>query len=461
MRVRTMAVALGMLLAGVTRAQEMTGVGLAYVPDPSAGDVTEVALPRLLAPGDRLEGRYVRVHSDRLQPDGQATPAAGEPGDFRYHPLTGYLPECLYDLAGCDIFDTVNVYYHVDHVAQTFWRDYLGVDIDFRADVFVHISGDGAFADPDRWLIKLGVGKLFMKNAALEDEIIYHEYAHLVHAALGFRIDTDSPMEARALDEGYADYFATSFTDDPRYGEWVITCPPRLHCTGPPDDREVRTLATDPAVWNWNHGAPSTSLKYGVCTRFFELDTKCKTSYLNFSPPHTWGIIWGSALWDLRERLGAEVTDRLAVESLRRLDGRTATMSRAAGALAEADVALFGGRHVEVIQEVMAARGIPPESAVSRTPTGAPSQDDLEIVSVYPNPAQGAVVVQVHLGTPARVRGGLYDMLGRVVARLPAATLPAGRHDLRLTPPEPAAGVYVFWIEAGGQMRTARLVWRP
>ena len=384
---------------------------LVFETDPSGGDAVEVLLERLHGDGTTLDGQYVRVASDRIDPPGAAAPGKDGQPDFRFAPNDPETEDCFGAIEDCSPFDAVNVYYHIDRMATVFWRDRMGIDPDFQADVVTHISGDGAFADPARDLIKLGVGWTFMRNAAKEDEIIYHEYTHLVSARLGFILDIHSPVQAQALSEGYADYFAATFTEDPRIGEWIVTCPDRQHCEGPPNDTEIRTLDTDPTVWNWVGGNPATNLKYGVCTRFHEGDRKCKTSWNNFVPRYTWAIIWGSLLWDLREELGPDVVDFIALEAMRRSDGSAETLERAAGRLVEADELLFAGAHGEQIGRAATARGITVSTAVEDLPEAPVG------LSAYPLPASGGLTVDGAPTSPVRI----FDASGRLVAVLPPA----------------------------------------
>lgn len=379
---------------------------LVYLSDPFGGDAVEVTLERLHGDGTSLDGQYVRVASDKVDAPGTATPGIGGAADFRYQPNDYVTESCFDRVEDCALFDPVNVYYHVDRMASEFWRDRMGVDPDFQADVRTHIAGDGGFADPPRSLIMLSVGWIFMHNAAKEDEIIYHEYTHLIAARLGFELDINSPVEAQAISEGYADYFAASFTDDPRIGEFVVTCPPRQGCLGPPNDKEIRTLATDPAVWNWQGGNPDSGLKYGICTRFHDQDLKCKTSWNNYVPRYTWAIIWGSLLWDLRAELGADVTDRLALEAMRNTDGQAATLERAAGRLIDADRLLFAGVHSAAIEATASDRGIAALTTVAELP-------DAANLSVFPRPAGVELTLEAEPGAMLT----LFDLMGRVVRR--------------------------------------------
>lgn len=424
---------------------------LVFTTDPAAGPREEVMLERLFGTGNRLDGQYARVGSNRLQPQGE--PAAGKDGeaDFRFEPNNPETEDCLEDIDDCAPFDAVNVYYHIDRFATEFWRDRMGFDPPFQADVVTHIAGDGAFADPSRDLIKLAVGWIFMRNAAKEDEIIYHEYTHLVGAALGFVLDTNSGVEAQAVSEGYADYFAATYTDDPQIGEWVVTCPPRFSCDGPPNDRDLRRLDSDPALWNWQGGSPDSNLKYGICTRYHTGDQKCKTSWNNYIPRYTWAIIWGGLLWDVREALGPETADAIAFEAMRNARGDSETVARAAGRLVEADELLHAGQNRAMIEAAAAARGVGVVTATQDTPIGQSLS-----LEVFPSPAAGPVTIRATGVDPGvRVRADVFDVLGRQVATLNPPVWGQGSAEFSWAARQVPPGLYFVRV-GSGSMTTVR-----
>lgn len=396
-----------------------------FLEDPGDETYREVPLKGLLGQGNRLDGVYVRASSDRLNPDGRSLQASSKHPDYRFEPNLAALQDCIRVLQDCSPFDVVNLYYHVDRFARHFWVDRLEFGIDFQAHAVAHVSGDGAFAKPDEHVIKFGLGSIFMQNAALEDETIYHEYTHLVTWEQGFHVTVESPAETRALNEGFAHYFAATYTDDPRIGEWLITCPERRHCTGPLNARELVTLQTQSLEWNWNDGEPSAKLKYGVCTRFHEDDGKCKTSYNNFDRQYVWAIIWGSALWDLREHVGPDVADFLIHRSIDAAHTST-TFSEALENLIAADAALYGGAHEGVIAHIFAARGI---SRIVDTSMEAddPRRNAVRI-GVSPNPSSGTTSIRFETDRSTHLEISVYDALGRRVARLADRIYNAGSH---------------------------------
>jgi Secretion system C-terminal sorting domain len=433
-----------------------TAPGRVYLNDPEDGSTAEVQLERLFGDGSLLDGRYSRVHSDRLERGQFASRGLGGGPDFRFVPKTGPELDCMSVIEDCSRFDAVNVYYHIDRFATLFWKARLGIDPSFQAIGTTHISGDGAFTNPREKELKIGLGDIFMKNSALADDIIYHEYTHLVTNSLGFIVERNTPEETRALNEGYADYFAATFTDDPRIGEWVVTCPDRQHCVGPPNDLEFRTLLLDVQEWNWAAGNPSEALRYGVCTRFHEGDGKCKISYNNFAHQYVWGMIWAAGLWDLRGVLGATATDRLAVESVRK-HSPDETISGALSDLLEADRDFNEGRNLGDIRSVFSLRGIFPDVTGVRTET-RPDRDDAFRIGVYPNPASSTFTIEIENGSREPALIYVFDITGREVLRksISAPSTASGRIllDVAALPD----GLYLIRVLSGRESRTRPLV---
>jgi hypothetical protein len=79
-------------------------------------------------------------------------------------------------------------------------------------------------------------------------------------------------------------------------------------------------------------------------------------------------------------------------------------------------------------------------------------------VGAYPNPFNPATRIRYVLGTAAQVRLAVYDVLGRVVARLVEGAQAAGVQEAVFDAAHLPSGVYLYRIEAGGQVQTGRLV---
>ncbi len=410
-----------------------------FASDPSSGGPIEVTLSGLVGDGLHLDGEYVRVGSDRL--DGAGALAFSANGDFRYQPDTTKVTDCITDQSRCARFDAVNVYYHVDTFVRQFWIDKLSITPSFVAEARVHIAGDGAFADWATRSMKLRVGDIFMKNSALSDDIILHEYNHLLMASLGFEIGTGVSDQTRALHEAYADYFMASWTNDARVGEWVVTCPPRQQCTGPQNDTDLRTLILNPEEWNWRQGQPADTLKYGFCLRYHEGDLKCKASWNNNAKPYVWGMMWAASLWDLRTIVGAGVADVIAVEAVRMHTSITDFQS-ALEHIITSGTDRFGRDVGEQVQRAFEQRGFLLASDVGTESLFAAASQRRDI-QVWPNPVRHKLNVRLDTEVPdADAPWVIHDVMGRVVMSgrtgiahrwsVPAHDLPPGLYRLRV-----------------------------
>lgn len=430
------------------------GVGHIYPTDPLSSSLITVTLPRLYGDGHRLDGVYARVRSLRIDPDSLAVPGSDGANGYFYEPILYPATGCDYELTDCSNFDAVNVYYHLDRFAQTFWQNRMGIDLPYAVEAAIHAVGGGAVTYSAQRYLVFQIGDVVSRNAALEDEVIYHEYTHYVTHLLGLPVDTTSAEETRALGEAYSDYFAATFTDDPRIGEWFVECPSREDCDGPPDDPDLRTLATDPTVWNWNFGSPSSDLRYSVCTRKSPVDLKCKTIYRNFLPSYVWAMIFASTLWDVRTALGAEVTDRLVVAGLLNVHGQDTGFDEALTGLLLADAQLYGGQYQDTLRAHFYRRGFL-ASGVASAPAPVPR---LFLHPNYPNPFQGSTTLVFDLPAGMLVSLVVHDVLGREVARLAEGWHPPGRHRVRWTATGQAAGVYLATLTTATGRRTVQMM---
>ena len=95
-------------------------------------------------------------------------------------------------------------------------------------------------------------------------------------------------------------------------------------------------------------------------------------------------------------------------------------------------------------------------TTVADEPGAAPAVLSLEAPS--PNPARGRVSLSYTLPAAGAVRLDVFDILGRLVARLEAAEQAAGIHTLAWDASGVAPGVYVVRLDADGRHLSRRLV---
>jgi hypothetical protein len=94
------------------------------------------------------------------------------------------------------------------------------------------------------------------------------------------------------------------------------------------------------------------------------------------------------------------------------------------------------------------------------SPTGAPAPAGLQLplaLAAAPNPMHGgtAVVFSAAAGAPVRVE--VFDIRGRLVARLFNAVTDGSARSLRWTPDDAPAGIYFLRAESGSVSRTEKL----
>jgi len=176
--------------------------------------------------------------------------------------------------------DHINLFYHMN-LYHDWLKNELGYswvnkwDGSSRFNARVNYSFDNAYAgDP----MTFGTN-----NFARSSDVIYHECTHniLCHEYGDYIGWPNATSEAYAMDEGFADYFACSFTNESRHGEGYTANPRNLQ---------------------------NTSQYPGKSSYSFE--------------GHTGGMIIAGAAWDFRQRLinnhgalGARIADELILEA--------------------------------------------------------------------------------------------------------------------------------------------------
>lgn len=214
--------------------------------------------------------------------------------------------------------DEVNLFYHVNRIHDYFRGRFGFGGTDYTMRAWAHVGTDypNAFYDPGTGYVYFGDGDgSTLRNMARSDDVVYHEYAHGVCDHI---LDLPYVLESGAMSEGYADYFASSFTNDPIMGQWVFVDPKDQrdleqdgvgHKPGHNmryDDQGIRNTYLDPAPANdwWALGA-------GVQPSH-ELDD----TYNDGGWVHHNSQIVAGGLWDMRNALGQTKADRIIFESL-------------------------------------------------------------------------------------------------------------------------------------------------
>lgn len=216
-------------------------------------------------------------------------------------------PAFLYNRSD-DAFEDVNAYYHI-LTMHAYINDSLGFSL-VNYPIMVDAHGSGG-ADNSFFSYSTSPPSLQFGEGGVDDaedaDVVVHEYSH----AISFSASplTNNGRERRAIDEGFGDYLATSYSKSI-------------------DEFSVDSMFT----WDghnpfWPGRVANTILQYNAAdsTGIYEN-----------------GGIWCSALLEIEGKLGREKTNKLAIQTMYGEAANT-KCPFAAQLLLQADTLLFGG----------------------------------------------------------------------------------------------------------------------
>jgi Zn-dependent metalloprotease len=225
-----------------------------------------------------------------------------------------------------DRFEEVMAYFHVDRAQQRIQS--LGFfDVNNRVqEVIVNaFAEDNSFYNPLNKRVSMGAGGV---DDAEDADIIVHEYGHSIqdNQVPGF----GTTEESRAMGEGFSDYLAGSFMA-------TMT-------------NEVTEAA---CIGDWDSTAYDQ--RNPPCLRRLDIPKHFPEHLVG--EIHFDGEIWSAALFDLRQAVGADVADALALEA-HFSQAVDESFAGAASTILAADEALFFGQNTQLIKRIFAERGL-------------------------------------------------------------------------------------------------------
>ena len=273
-----------------------SGLGALYVTNPIRCAITKEELKNLTT--NTLTGKFAAIDNE----DG--------PESVSEDNTHVYVPENTH-------FDEVGMYNYINTI-HDFYKTLGHSKLDRPMKAIVHLGDnyDNAYFSPWQNSFAFGDGNKF-NSLAREAGIAYHEYSH---AVLNSIKSLAYSGESGAINEGQADYFACSYTDDPLLGEWAVAKMNKPY---------LRILEND--------------LHYPE-------DIEGEV--------HADGKIWGALLWDLRKALGKEISDVLIYRSHYNLNGSSPKFIDGYNAIVTSDKDFFEGKNLAEINKVFAKRGV-------------------------------------------------------------------------------------------------------
>ncbi len=265
--------------------------------------------------------------------------------------------------------DRVIAYYHTDRVQRYFRELGLTVLDDYPAlnPIKVRLSRapKTQFINSDQCLQLALIGKAKSRSKhrlwtqAREPRVIYHEFTHAVTDSLA-RLQRSNwangahrrhwqLLQAAAMDEGLADYFACSLAARSGVVDPTFALLKMEHGRVTYDIRKQRVLTLQDGEADW--------LKPILQPEPADYATKGAGFFEELK--YDWGNRWAKFLWRLRihDQFGAEAADLLVATSLFFLT-RWSTIVGGMLALLQADQLLFGGVHRSAIGDIAQEGGI-------------------------------------------------------------------------------------------------------
>src|SRR4029079_17221076 len=168
------------------------------------------------------------------------------------------------------------------------------------------------------------------RDASFDGDVVLHEYGHgISNRLVGGPANTScwGGTQAGAMGEGWSDYWAATFYNDGRIGEYSANN----------TTRGIRRAAyTVPAA-----AVHDSYADLGVGG--FEV--------------HNDGEVWAATLWDLRTQLGATISDRIVLNGMKFTPTRPSFLNARDGII-QADQNLNGGANRCAIWTVFARHGM-------------------------------------------------------------------------------------------------------
>ena len=190
---------------------------------------------------------------------------------------------------------------------------------------------DGSRPRMQQFLFTQGTSSLADDRDSSQDgDVVLHEFGHGVSNRLVGGPNNTSCLggtQAGAMGEGWSDYWAATFYNDGRIGEYV---------TNNPTNGIRRAAYTVPAN-------PVHDSYADLGTGGFEV--------------HRDGEVWAATLWDLRNELGAAIADRIILEGMKFTPCSPSFLNARDGIL-QADQSLNGGANRCRIWTVFARHGM-------------------------------------------------------------------------------------------------------
>ena len=335
---------------------------------------------------------------------------------FNVAPATSLTGDFFFDRSDPG-FEDVMCYYHIDRY-QRYVQSISFTNLQ-RAPLRVDSHGKGN-SDQSSYTPDAQGGYLLFGDGGVDDaedaDVIIHEYGHALSEAAA--PGTRSGLERRGLDEGICDYLAASYSYDLDPWRWY-------------------------EIFNWDGHNEFWPGRQGV-------------SQLSYPPNNTsiyrYGELWAATLMQIRQEIGATVTDRLVLQELYgNFPGMT--LPDAARLMIEADSMLYQGQHSGVLLRYFCERNLIMGNTCSAVNLPAPPQPTAwQLLPAGPN--RWRLLLQGG-EADAPAQWTLYDLQGRKLQT--GQSKAAGHGHAELHFPQLTQGWYLLQVRSRQASQSFRL----
>ncbi len=313
-------------------------------------------------------------------------------------------------------FEEVNAYYHLN-VYQTYVAS-LGYSTLSTEQIQVDAHALNG-SDNSQFSYGGGFPRLFFGDGGVDDaedaDVIVHEYGHALSYAGSPA--TNFGQERPAIDEGFGDYFAASYS------------------------RSISPYRWD-SVFSWDGHNEYWNGRTATTNKIYPASLSGSI--------HRNGEMWSTALMQVWSALGQDVADKLALETLFNLASNM-TFTDVALAYLDADDALNGGVNYSVIHQIMVERGF--LNGVGIETVNTTDVLDFELLNSHGFTFNGeSAILRNHTGLPVSIT--VYDIAGKAIKQLDNLN----GDNYYLSGDQLTAGTYIIKVSAGGAVNTFKLV---
>jgi hypothetical protein len=336
-----------------------------------------------------------------------------EPPTFA--PATNTIPE-FYFTRSQSGFEDANAFFHITH-----FHDYISslgydtlMDQQLIVDTHGQFSADNSVFNRNGGnpTISYGVGGV---DDAEDADVIIHEYSHAI--SWSANNNATFSIERSGLDEGLADYFATSYSRNISNYNWQ------------------QVFSWDGHNTFWAGRTAATTANYPSTGNIYAI-----------------GEIWNAAMSGIWTDLGAIITDKLMLESLHFFTTQT-TLPEAAIYVLQSDTLLFGGMHSATICNRFRAKNILDANCKPLAIETISNTNEMQLMNST-GFAKGESDLKIKFNEASNADIELLNLQGQVLRKVKLKS----QHEYLLNPNEFENGIYIIRINENGKQGVYKVV---